>query len=469
MESSGPIRVRLSPRVTGWADNSVLLGGSPWRVIRIAAQARVLVDRLAAAGPRGIMLSDSSDIRIARALLDRGFLSPLPMGTPAEFTPDVVVPVLDATSELRDLLASMPGANVIVVDDGSADPDDVTSTADAAGAHVIRHMNNLGPAEARNTGIRHTDTRIVGFIDADCIASPHWHTHLLFHFDDPRVAAVAPRVRPTSDRGSRIERFEQTRSALDMGPKGGLVRPGARPSFVPSAALLVRRSAVGDTPFDPELRLGEDVDLIWRLTEGGWLVRYDPSVVVRHRTRVSFRQWISRRFQYGTSAANLEERHPGYLTPLRSSPWNTVTLSLIATGHPFIAAAVTLSATTLLWRQLRDLPAAPALAIRLVAQGVVADGAALGHLLRREWWPIGMLFIAATPRSRVARWGAVTIFGPVAWEWVTTRPKVDPVSYTVLRLIEDAAYGSGVIASGVRSRTWTVLTPRLSHWRRKRR
>jgi len=450
-DSPHALHVRMNTRVSGWASNSVLLGGSPWRMIRIAEPARKLVDQLFAAGPLGVLLTDSGHIAIARQLLDRGFLTPVPQRIGSEFAPDVVVPVFNASRDLEVLLKSLGEANVIVVDDGSTNQNEVANVARLTGAEVIRHTSNLGPARARNSGLSRTRTPVAAFIDADCVASSHWHTDLMFHFDDPRLAAVAPRIQPTPDQGSILERFERTRSALDMGPHAGLVQPGARPAFVPTAALLVRRSALADPAFDPDLRLGEDVDLIWRLT-----------VVVQHRTRVNFFQWIRRRFEYGTSAADLEDRHPGKLTPLRPSPWNIATLLFIAAGRPFAAAGVTLGATTLLWRRLPELSGSPALAARLIAQGVIADSAAVGHLLRREWWPLGIIALLASPRSRFARCASVSILGPIAWEWSTTRTHLDPISYAALRLIEDAAYGSGVIMSSVRSRKWATLIPRFS-------
>ena len=52
-----------------------------------------------------------------------------------------------------------------------------------------------------------------------------------------------------------------------------------RVAYVPTAALLVRRAALGDG-FDESLRNGEDVDLVWRLIEAGWRVRYEPAVQV---------------------------------------------------------------------------------------------------------------------------------------------------------------------------------------------
>ena len=145
-----------------------------------------------------------------------------------------------------------------------------------------------GPAAARNTGLEHATTELVAFLDADTLPPPDWIERLAGHFDDPRVAAVAPRIRAANRR----------RSPLDMGPDR--IVP-----YVPSAALIVR------TPvrFDETLRYGEDVDLIWRLLDQGHRVVYDPSVVVLHHEADVLR----RRFRYGTSAAPLAARHPDRL------------------------------------------------------------------------------------------------------------------------------------------------------------
>ena len=62
-------------------------------------------------------------------------------------------------------------------------------------------------------------------------------------------------------------------------------RPGSRPltrvAYVPTAALVVRRAALGGG-FDETMRYGEDVDLVWRLVEAGHRVRYEPAVQVAH-------------------------------------------------------------------------------------------------------------------------------------------------------------------------------------------
>lgn len=453
-------RVRLDPRVRRWADGSVLIGGAPWRVSRISDSTRAFVRRLVAAGNAGVVLTDEREGRIARALLDRGFANPV--AVPVE-PPScrIVVPAMDRVSNLDRLLASLHGPDVLVVDDGSRDPGLVASTATRHGAATIVHGVNRGPAAARNTGLGATTGELIAFIDSDCIADLTWVGRLSFHFLDPTVAVVAPRIVPTDGSGSLIERYEAGRSSLDMGRRPELVLPGARLGFVPSAAIVVRRSALGDTAFDEDLRLGEDVDLTWRLVDAGWLVRYEPTVRIQHATHANWRSWVRRHYEYGTSAPRLAARHPGRLTPARVSAWNVAVLSLLAARRPFAATCVAVGAAAALRTPLRGLPRPSALAARTVGQGLIADGAAIGHLLRREWWPVGAVALAAAPRSPAARLVVACMLGPIAWEWIIERPEVDLVRYCLIRQVDDAAYGTGVIASSVRARSLAPLLPHI--------
>jgi hypothetical protein len=202
---------------------------------------------------------------------------------------------------------------------------------------------------------------------------------------------------------------------------------------------------------------------VWRLADAGAHVRYEPSATVVHELRGTWATWVRRRFEYGTSSALLEARHPGRLAPVRISPWNAATLSLVAAGLPLAAASVCAAAGALLARRLDGAGLGPGVAARVWAAAAVGDGAAIGHALRREYWPLGAAALAASPWSRVARMASALMIAPVAAEWVRERPELDPVRYTGLRLLADAAYGSGVIAGAVQGRTLAPLRPR---WRR---
>ena len=106
-----------------------------------------------------------------------------------------------------------------------------------------------------------------------------------------------------------------------MGALPACVKPGSRVGYVPSTVLLVRSDALARIGgFDAALRYGEDVDLVWRLLDAGWRVRYQPEVVVRHDEPRTVTHALGRRFAYGTSAGPLSQRHPGKLPPRGRAP-----------------------------------------------------------------------------------------------------------------------------------------------------
>ena len=151
-------------------------------------------------------------------------------------------------------------------------------------------------------------------------------------------------------------RYEAARSSLDRGVRTGPVRSGSRIPFVPSAALLVRAdAAAGPDLFDPALRGGEDVDLVWRLGEAGWDVRYEPSSTVTHEGPATLGAFLARRAFYGTTAAPLSRRHGKPLAPVHLSGWSLAVWSL-APGPQARARLAALAASIgILARRLRGL------------------------------------------------------------------------------------------------------------------
>lgn len=462
------VRIALDPDVSFGAAGRVAAGGSPWRVIRLREPAMPFVSSLRTAGPEGAVPRDGPARSVARSLLDRGFAHPVFGGeTQSLAEVDVVVPVLGAGT-LAGCLDALDGLQVIVVDDGSPDQAAVEAIARGHAATLARHGENRGPAAARNTGARMARTELVAFVDADCRPEAGWLDSLRAHFDDPHVAAVAPRVLPAPAGNSLLARYETARSALDMGSRPELVTPGGRLSFVPTATLVVRRSVVLEHPFDESLRFGEDVDFVWRLRDAGWLVRYEPAAAVVHAPQAAAGRWTGRRLAYGTSAGALARRHPGRLAPARVSGWSLAAIGLVAMGRPAAAAASTGFAAARLHGQLAPLGLRPSMAVSTAARGLSADAVALGHSFRREWWPLGATALAVAASSkpapapaRTARLVVLLMTVPVLLEWIRELPDVNPVAYAALRLLEDAAYGTGVAVGSFRERTLVTLVPEV--------
>jgi mycofactocin glycosyltransferase len=439
---------------------TVLLGGSPLRLFRISERARQMVERWRAGSAVGHRRPAQL---LARRLVSAGAFAPRPDGSilgPDDVT--VVVPVRDRPAQLDRLLGSLGGLACIVVDDGSTDAGSTKEIAERHGARFVGLAANVGPAGARNAGLAAVHSALVAFVDSDCVPGSGWLAPLLGHFDDPLVAAVAPRIVPASREGA-LARYEAVRASLDRGPSEGPVRAGSRIPFVPSAALLVRvEVATGADLFDAGLRGGEDVDLVWRLGEAGWDVRYVPSSTVTHDGPAALGSFLGRQAFYGTSAGPLARRHGNALAPVHLSGWSVAVWALALARRPVLALAALAASVALLAHRLRGLVRDPVAVAGRIAGGGTARIAlpALGSLTR-AWSPAFVLGLAFR-RTRTA--SALALLVPALRDWVSDRDALDPVRFSALHVADDAAYGAGVWAGCARERTLVPLVPRIS-WR----
>jgi mycofactocin system glycosyltransferase len=450
----------------------VITGGHPTRVLRLSPAGA----RHVAGWWSGTLVPDNPKARaLARRLLDTGIAHPaLPVsgacpGAPGPDDVTVVIPVRDRVAELARCLAGLGEARrVIVVDDGSREPVAIERIAAAAGAGVMRRPVNGGPAAARNTGLAAVGTPLVAFLDSDCVPGPGWLDPLLPHFADPATGAVAPRIVPHEAGRSWLARYEGASSTLDMGQRPSIVRPGSRVPYVPGAALVVRTAAAGPG-FAEDMRVGEDVDFVWRLGASGWRVRYEPAAAMGHQHRVRLRQWFARRKDYGTSAAALELRHPGAVRPLYASGWTAAAWLAAAVGHPEAGAVVAGTGTALLARRLAEvtgegwpLPAGSAawrLAARQAGGGTLAAARPLGSAISRVWWPLALPAAVAVRRLRLPL--AALVLAPPLLDWLDRRPRLDPARYVAARLLDDAGYSLGVWQGCAALRTVRPLLPML--------
>ena len=421
-----PRRYRLDETVHRYG--TVVVGGSPLKLFRLTSGGTRVLDRIA--GGEAIDRSVLSE-----ALLDAGAIHPMSVPTiqsdvhsrysASDVT--VVVPAFGPPVHVPD--------GAIVVDDGS-DPPWHGST--------IRLVTNLGPAAARNAGLELVTTPLVAFVDTDVELPTDWLEPLLAHFDDDRVAVVAPRVR-TSSAASAIGRYEHDHSPLDLGAEPARIRAGTRVSYVPAAAIVCRTDAIRAIGgFDTSLRFGEDVDLVWRLDRAGWTCRYEPASCVHHAPRSDPRSWLRQRIGYGSSAAPLSTRHPGALAPIRMSGWSAGAWALGAVGRPVLGVALGTGSAFALIKKLPDVP--PRVCLQLAGRGNFNAGDQIANAVRRVWWP---LLALAALRSRSAR--RVLVASAIA----ARHP---------LRLVDDIAYSLGVWKGMLAEWTPGPLIPQISSW-----
>jgi mycofactocin system glycosyltransferase len=436
--------------------DELLVGGSPLRAVRLSARARSYLD-----GER-IVVGDEASAEIVARLLDGNLADPEPAGLvvePADVT--VVVPVRDRPEQLDRCLAALNRLLVIVVDDASRDRAAVAAVAGRHGSTLVSLDQNVGPAAARNAGLAHVGTRYVAFVDSDVEVAADILLGLAAHFGDERVALVGPLVEGVS-RAARprwFERYDVAASSLDLGRVGARVRPGSQVAWLPSACLVGRTEtirAVGG--FDGRMRVGEDVDLVWRLDGSGSVVRYDPTYVAHHDTRDSLGGWLGRKFLYGTGGAALASRHGDAAAPAALSATAAAGAAAVILRRRWslpVAVGATVVSARALHRQLPD----PRLDLDIAARGLGWAVRQESALLLRHWWPAAALACAASANARRMVTSALVVDALVA---AHQRPGIGPLTSFAGRRLDDLAYGAGLWVGALRARSTRCLRIRGS-------
>jgi poly-beta-1,6-N-acetyl-D-glucosamine synthase len=206
----------------------------------------------------------------------------------------IVVPAFCEETVIEGTLAALldldyPDYEVIVVDDGSPD-----RTAELVRAHLsearavqgveggglrlIEKRVNEGKAMALNDAIPVTRGEIVVIVDADIRPRRDVLRHLVGHFRDGRVAAVAgnPQVANTDALLAKVQAVE---FASIVSVLRRAQRVWGRILTVSGALCAFRRGAMVDVGlFDPD-KVTEDIALSWKLQRRFYDIRYEPRAV----------------------------------------------------------------------------------------------------------------------------------------------------------------------------------------------
>ena len=443
-----------------------LLGGSPLRLMRLAPRARALL-----AGDR-LVVRDATTAELAARLLDAGLAAPRPARrAPRPPTSPWSIPVRDRPGALARLLAALRA------DPATARPARWSWSTTArpspvrgpAGARVLRHEAARGPAAARNAGLRAatTPSSSPSSTPTACRA-PGW---LGAAAPAPRRSA-AGRGRAADRRAARTGRglagaLRGARSARWTWARGPApVRPLSAVSYVPSAALLARRAALGDG-FDETMRVAEDVDLVWRLAAAGWRVRYEPAAEVAHDHPVRDGALaappgvLRHRRRAARRPARRARSRPLVLAPESALAWALALGGRPARARPRRPGVLAVD------RRPAGPPAGPAR--RAAAAGVRRRAGRSAARRRRggRWpaavtrhhWPLALAAAAALPPGPARGVLAVAARRRASSPGGRTGARVGPVRFAAARRLEDLAYGAGLWWGAVRARRPRALLP----------
>ena len=474
-------RLREAVRVEPASGNTWrVVCGSPLTVLTVNAAAARLLERLRTGVSVGTLagecgLSEERVFVLCERLRRRGLLEAGRVAAGPDFLPTVtvIVPARDRADDLDDCLQALSQVDypaglfeLVVVDDGSADPVAIAVVTARHGGRLLVNERNRGPAYSRNRGAWEATSDLLAFIDSDCVPERGWLRELTAYFSWARVGAVGGRTLGYYTE-SRLDRYEEVASPLDMGRHLVVEGPGTSTFYVPTCNLLVRRcayQAVGG--LREHLRVGEDVDLCWRLRATGAYLVYAPEGVVRHKHRDRLGAMLRRRAQYGTSEAPLYALHPDKRKRFSTAPAPVATAALLSLAliwrKPWLLPACLAPA---LWDGLRRTGHLREMGVDLSAQDVwtaVRRGHlsmlyfAYFHLVRYYLGPLAAAGLFSRGLRVFACAAAVYAAGV---DYATRRPRMSFPAFLAYYLAEHAAYQAGVVTGCVKAGTFRSYLP----------
>lgn len=222
----------------------------------------------------------------------------------------IIVPSFNRPEQLHRCLEALtaqdhPDFEVIIVDDGSANPLAPVCAPFGPKVRCIR-QDNAGPAKARNRGVSETTASFIALTDDDCRPRPDWLGQLQAAHagDDNRLI------------GGRVENglpqdpyASASQSLCDFLYSHFNAQDGDMPFFTSNNIALSRAGFDRLGGFDDTFPLAaaEDRDFGLRWIEQGGKNIYAPNAIIDHYHGMTLRKFLRQHSNYGAGAHHLHK------------------------------------------------------------------------------------------------------------------------------------------------------------------
>lgn len=230
----------------------------------------------------------------------------------------IIIAVYNRPEELDELLQSILRQNtenqleVLVVDDGS---DKRSNSVVEKYVELIDlkycFKKNTGPGDSRNFGMERASGEYFIILDSDCILPDHYLELVSKALSENYTDAYGG---PDTAHPS----FSDRQKAINYSMTSLLSTGGLRGSEQASQKFQLRSFNMGLskkafllTGGFANQRIGEDIDLNFRLKEHHCTTRYIPEAFVFHKRRSSWREFFHQTRNFGAARPLLNKMHPG--------------------------------------------------------------------------------------------------------------------------------------------------------------
>jgi glycosyltransferase involved in cell wall biosynthesis len=229
----------------------------------------------------------------------------------------IIIPVYNRPQEIEELLLSLTKQNyshnfeVIIVEDGSTNKSDKIALKynDKLNINYF-YKQNSGAGASRNFGMERATGNYFIIFDSDCIIPPNYLIEV----------AKALSLNYTDAYGgadSAHNSFTTIQKAINYSMTSFLTTGGIRGSkkaidkFQPrSFNLGISKKAFETTNGFSDMKIGEDIDLTFRLWEQNFETQFVENAFVYHKRRATFKDFFKQTFAFGNGRPYLNKKYP---------------------------------------------------------------------------------------------------------------------------------------------------------------
>ena len=259
----------------------------------------------------------------------------------------IVIPVYNRPDELRELLQSISKqkgsvpVEVVIVEDGS------TLTSESVVNQSSEYLkinycfkNNSGPGDSRNYGMKRSSGDYFLLLDSDCLLPEDYLVKVSSALDRNFTDAFG-------GPDAAHPEFSWKQKAFNYAMTSLLSTGGIRSSETEKRKFQLRSFNMGLSSRAFELtggfgkqRIGEDIDLNFRLAEKGCSTQFLPEAFVYHKRRATWIEFFKQTRNFGAARPVLNQIHPGtskftYVFPSLFVLGLTVSVLLSFFGYPY--------------------------------------------------------------------------------------------------------------------------------------
>jgi len=227
----------------------------------------------------------------------------------------IIVPVYNRPQEVDELLASLVGQNfnsdfeVIIVEDGSTvRADDVVAYYKDKLTVKYFYKENSGPGLSRNVGMQQAKGSYFIILDSDVILPPHYLSAVAESLKTQYADAFggADRAHPSFTIIQKAVNYSMTAVLTTGGLRGHKNNSNFQPR---SYNMGLSKIAFEKTTGFAKQRIGEDIDLTFRLWQEGFKTRFIEKAFVYHKRRSNFEQFFNQVYSFGKARPVLNTQH----------------------------------------------------------------------------------------------------------------------------------------------------------------